>query len=230
MSPRPRRHEQQSNLQQVIKETAWKQLAALGATSLNLRAIARELNITAPAIYNYFPDRDALVTALIIDAYQTFGDSQLAARDAIPAEDLHGRMTAIGVAYRQWAQTYPQRYLLIFGTPIPGYQAPYETVVPIAARSMNALVSTVEAIRAAGKLNVENFPEVMPEYRESFEVWRKYGGEIEMVSLSVAVLIWAHVHGIVSLEIAGNLPPFGLSGDALYMYEMKLLNEKFIKS
>lgn len=231
MSPRPRRNEQQTNLQEAIKETAWKQLAELGGPALSLRAIARELGITAPAIYNYFPDRDALVTALIIDAYQTFGDAQIVARDSVPEEDLVGRLSALGMAYRAWAHAFPQRYQLIFGTPIPGYEAPYETVMPIAARSLSGLVGVVEAIRVAGRLNVEGFPEVMPEYRANFEIWKNLGGsEVDLLSLSVAVLIWAHVHGLVSLELTGNLPPFGTTGDALYRYEMNLLHEKFIKA
>jgi AcrR family transcriptional regulator len=229
MSPRPRRNEQQNNLQDVIKETAWRQITEAGATTLSLRAIARELGITAPAIYNYFPDRDALVTALIIDAYASFGDSQLAARDSIPAEDLIGRLVATGLAYRQWAHTYPQRYQLIFGTPIPGYHAPHETVMPIAARSMSALTSVVEAVRVAGRLKAKNFPVVTAAYLPAFEAWRQYGGDVDLLSLSVAVLIWAHVHGIVSLEISGNLPPFGVEGDALYMFEMVMLHERFIR-
>ena len=78
---RPIKKKQIPNLQEAIKETAWKQIAEFGAPALSLRAIARELKITAPAIYNYFPDRDALVTALIIDAFTSFGDWQLEARD-----------------------------------------------------------------------------------------------------------------------------------------------------
>ena len=131
---RPRRTAQQTDLQEVIKETAWRQIAEFGAPTLSLRAIARELGITAPAIYNYFPRRDDLVTALIIDAYTSFGDSQLAARDAVPADELVGRVMATGLAYRQWALDYPQRYQLIFGTPIPGYTAPMAQVFPAAAR------------------------------------------------------------------------------------------------
>ena len=111
---RPIRKKQIPNLQEAIKNTAWKQITEYGAPALSLRAIARELKITAPAIYNYFPDRDALVTALIIDAFISFGDWQLEARDSFPANDLDGRMKAIGLAYRDWAHAYPQRYQLIF--------------------------------------------------------------------------------------------------------------------
>jgi AcrR family transcriptional regulator len=226
---RPKRSAQISDLQEAIKETAWSQIAEFGAPTLSLRAIARELGITAPAIYNYFPRRDDLVTALIIDAYTSFGDSQIAARDAVPAEDLEGRMMAIGVAYRDWALAHPQRYQLIFGTPIPGYEAPMEKVLPFGARSLSALVSVVEALRLAGRLQAKNFPEVHEQYKAAFDVWKRYGGDVDVLSLSVAVLIWARVHGIVSLEISGNMPPFGVKGDALYIYEMDALSKQFIK-
>jgi AcrR family transcriptional regulator len=226
---RPTRQKQIKNLQEAIKETAWKQIAEFGAPALSLRAIARELKITAPAIYNYFPDRDALVTALIIDAYKSFGDSQLTARDAVPASDVTGRMRAIGLAYRTWALTYPQRYQLIFGTPIPGYEAPLMEVLPSAARSLSALVSVIEQLRVTGRLKVASFPEVNKEYKLSFETWKKYGGEVDMLSMSVAMVIWSRVHGIVSLEIANNLPPFGANGDELYLFELDSIARQFIK-
>src|SRR5512133_1774189 len=133
---RPIKKRQIPNLQDAIKETAWKQIAQFGAPALSLRAIARELKITAPAIYNYFPDRDALVTALIVDAFTSFGDWQLEARDSVPESDLRGRMYAIGLAYRNWAHTFPQRYQLIFGTPIPGYEAPLEKTLSPSVRSL----------------------------------------------------------------------------------------------
>jgi len=226
---RPTLKKQIPNLQDAIKEMAWKQIAEFGASAISLRAIARELKITAPAIYNYFLDRDALVTALIIDAYKSFGDSQLAARDAIPVGDMIGRIKAIGVAYRKWAHAYPQRYQLIFGTPLPGYEAPLMEVLPSAARSLSALVTVVEQLRVAEKLNVSNFPEVKAEYKESFEMWKPYGGEADILSLSVAMIVWSRVHGLVSLEIANNLPPFGATGDDLYLYELDSIARQFIK-
>lgn len=229
MSPRPRRSEQQANLQEAIKQTAWRQIAESGAPTLSLRAIARELNITAPAIYNYFPDRDALVTALIVDAYTSFGDVQYEARDIFEAEDVVNRLMATGQAYRQWALTYPERYQLIFGTPIPGYVAPFEQTFPSAARALGCIVGVVEAIRAAGRLRVDSFPQVAPGHEQAFGMWKNYGGEADILSLSVAVLIWAQVHGLVALEIGGNIPPFGSSGDALYAYEMDLIVQTFIQ-
>jgi AcrR family transcriptional regulator len=225
---RPTKKKQIPNLQEAIKDTAWKQIAESGAPALSLRAIARELNISAPAIYNYFPDRDALVTALIIDAYTSFGDSQLKARDAVPAGDITGRMKAIGLAYRTWAHTYPQRYQLIFGTPIPGYEGPLMEVLPSAARSLSALVSVVEQLRTSGKLKVTSFPQVKGEYKVSFDMWKTYGGDVDLLSMSVAMVIWSRVHGIVSLEIANNLPPFGANGDELYLYELESIAKQFI--
>jgi AcrR family transcriptional regulator len=226
---RPIKKKQIPNLQEAIKETAWKQITEYGAPALSLRAIARELNITAPAIYNYFPDRDALVTALIIDAFTSFGDWQLEARDSVRTNDLSGRLKAIGLAYRNWAHAYPQRYQLIFGTPIPGYKGPFDKIFPSSARSLSALVSVVEGLRVAGKLNISSFPKIKPEYKTSFEMWKTYGGEADVLSLSVAMIIWSRVHGIVSLEIGGNLPPFGAKGDALYLYELESIKEQFIK-
>ena len=229
MSPRPKLTDQHPDLQTAIKDTAWKQIAEKGVPTLSLRAIARELDITAPAIYNYFPDRDALVTALIIDAFTSFGDSQLEARDAVPTDNLAGRMKAIGLAYRNWAHTYPQRYQLIFGAPIPGYEAPMEEVFPFSARSITPLFNVVESFRAAGRLNMDSYPEVSEEYQFHFDMWRKQIGEVHPLSLFVAMTIWARVHGIVSLEIQGNLPPFGASGDELYLYELESIARQFFK-
>jgi AcrR family transcriptional regulator len=226
---RPVKKKQIPNLQEAIKETAWKQIAEYGAPALSLRAIARELKITAPAIYNYFHDRDALVTALIIDAFTSFGDSQLGARDSVPVEDLDARFQAIGLAYRHWAHAYPQRYQLIFGTPIPGYEAPMEKIFPSSARSIMALLSVVESFRTAGRLTTDTFPMVKKEYQAYFDLWRSQVGDVHAVSHFVAMVIWARVHGVVSLEIQGNLPPFGESGDDLYLFELKSIAKQFIK-
>jgi AcrR family transcriptional regulator len=140
MSPRPKLADQHPDLESAIKESAWQQIGKKGAASLSLRGIARSLDITAPAIYNYFPNRDALVTALIVDAFRSFGDAQINAIASLPDEEHALRLRTLGLAYRQWAVDHPQRYQLIFGTPIPGYHAPVEITGPVAARGLAALV------------------------------------------------------------------------------------------
>src|ERR1051326_3182084 len=137
---RPIKKKQIPNLQEAIKETAWKQIAEFGASALSLRAIARELKITAPAIYNYFPSRDDLVTALIVDAFTSLAESQKQAVASISGNKLEARLSALGIAYRDWAIAYPQRYQLIFGTPIPGYEAPEQITLPAAAPSLVPLM------------------------------------------------------------------------------------------
>jgi hypothetical protein len=72
------------------------------------------------------------------------------------------RFRVIGIAYRQWAIEYPQRYQLIFGTPIPGYEAPFMDILPSAARSLSALVSVIADLRIANKLQADGFPQLTP--------------------------------------------------------------------
>jgi len=226
---RPIKKKQIPNLQEAIKETAWRQIAEFGAPALSLRAIARELKISAPAIYNYFPDRDALVTQLIIDAYASFGDWQIEARESAPKNDFTKQLKAIGLAYRNWAHTHPQRYQLIFGTPIPGYESPTEKVFPSSARSISALFHVVENIRAAGKLNIHSVPTITETHKEHYEIWKTFFNDVHEQSFYVAMIIWARVHGIVSLEIQGNLPFYGKNGDALYLFELESNASQFIK-
>ncbi|PKN98488.1 MAG: TetR family transcriptional regulator [Chloroflexi bacterium HGW-Chloroflexi-4] len=206
MSPRPKGRTSKSDLRGKIIEAAWEQISREGASALSLREIARNLGIAAPSIYNYFSDRDDLVTALILEAYESLASHQKAANDAAPVENLHARLASIGNAYRDWAVTFPQRYLLIFGTPIPGYVAPLETIAPVAASSLNALISVVESFHQAGRLKV-----------------------VDIDTRTIAALIWTRVHGLVSVDISNNLPPIGLAGTQLFQIEFKLIVDQFFK-
>src|SRR5512145_236506 len=97
-----RREKRRNATQDDIKSTAWKQVAEQGAASLSLRAIAREMEITAPALYRYYKDRDALVTALLIDAFDSFSAALESARDECKPDDHVGRLRAISKAYFLW--------------------------------------------------------------------------------------------------------------------------------
>jgi AcrR family transcriptional regulator len=125
---RTARERARAELTREIKEEARRQLAAAGAQGLSLRAVARELGMVSSAIYRYFPSRDELLTALIIDAYDALGEAAEAADSAPPATSIRGRWRAVYGAIRAWALAHPHEYALIYGSPVPGYQAPQATV------------------------------------------------------------------------------------------------------
>jgi AcrR family transcriptional regulator len=227
---RPKRSEQITDLQTAIKDTAWEQIAKHGAAALSLRAIARQLEITAPAIYNYYPSRDDLVTALIKDAYSSFGEAQWAAVLAVPEEDHIGRFTGLGLAYRDWAIRFPQRYQLIFGTPIPGYQAPLEEVMPIAARALEALIEILAAAKTAGVLQEFNLEDFSPALRRMLVKVAMPHPQSNPEILYLAVTIWAQAHGLVSLEIGNQYPPYLNDLGEVYRVEIKrIVAEIFIR-
>jgi AcrR family transcriptional regulator len=226
--PRPRLS-QQIDLQEAIKETALRQIAENGAASLSLRAIARALNITAPAIYNHYPSRDDLVTSLIIDAYTSLGDWQFAALEGQPAGDHAGRLSAIGLAYRDWAVAYPQRYLLIFGSPIPNYHCPPERSLPVAARSLSALVSALEAARRAGVLLPEDRPHLPAALRQQLAAWQGLHPSADVYVLYLALVIWSRVHGLVMLEIDHQYPPFIQDPGLIFRREVAMIVRQYLK-
>jgi AcrR family transcriptional regulator len=228
MSPRPKQNEQHPNLEAAIKETAWKQIAEFGASALSLRAIARELSITAPAIYNYFQRRDDLVTALIVDAFTSLGESQKDAVQDLPEDDLTARLSTLGLAYRDWAVSYPQRYQLIFGTPIPGYKAPADVTVPAAAWLLVPLIETVQAIFTANRLRVERFAEITPELKSMLEAWSQFTGGIDVEVLYTALVIWSRVHGLVALEIGNQMPSFITDPGEIYHREILTMTNEFL--
>jgi AcrR family transcriptional regulator len=228
MSPRPKLSEQHPDLQTAIKKTAWKQIADKGAAALSLRAIARDLNITAPAIYNYFPRRDDLVTALIVDAFTSLGESQIDSIRDLPEDEFATRLSTLGLAYRKWAITYPQRYQLIFGTPIPGYEAPADVTVPAAAWSLRPLIEAIHAIFVAGRLRVERSAAMTPELESMLEAWSEFMGGTDVEVLYSALVIWSRVHGLVSMEIGNQMPSFITDPGEIFRREIKTIEDQLI--
>src|SRR5690348_15569859 len=112
-----------------IKATARRHLAVDGA-NLSLRAVARDLGMVSSAFYRYFASRDDLLTALIIDAYDALGDAAERAEAAADRADLRGRWLTTCRAVRGWALDHPPEYALIYGSPVPGYRAPQDTIPP----------------------------------------------------------------------------------------------------
>ncbi|MGW4831925.1 TetR/AcrR family transcriptional regulator [Amycolatopsis japonica] len=113
------RERYRAHVRAEIKRHAWEQLATTGVSALSLNAIAKHVGMSGPALYRYFPSRDDLITDLVRDAYRSLADAVQAVAEPGVAE--------VAYAIREWALADPQRYLFVYGTPIPGYHAPGDT-------------------------------------------------------------------------------------------------------
>ncbi|MGW3245735.1 TetR/AcrR family transcriptional regulator [Streptomyces sp. NPDC001070] len=189
----------------AIKEEARRQLADEGASRLSLRAVARELGMVSSALYRYFPSRDELLTSLIVDAYDAVG---AAAEDALARStgaDPVERWTAVCRAVRGWALGHPHEYALIYGSPVPGYSAPLDTIGP-ASRVALALLAVAEEAHAAGALAVPPSDAALTEAARA-DMWRlskDLDRELPPRVIPSLVAAWAQLFGLVSFELFGQ--------------------------
>jgi AcrR family transcriptional regulator len=185
-----------------IKNAARRQLAADGA-NLSLRAIAREMGMVSSAIYRYFASRDDLLTALILDAYNALGEAAEQADRTADWDDYPGRWLAVTRAIREWAVASPHEYALIYGSPVPGYIAPEDTVLP-SIRPVVVLGGILEDAYQAGRLTQE-LPAPAPSLREELAVVAQ--GVAPTVSESImarGLIAWTELFGAISFELFGR--------------------------
>lgn len=189
-----------------IKAIARGHLAADGA-NLSLRAVARDMGMVSSALYRYFASRDELLTALIVDAYNALGDAVEAADAAVvDRSDLRARWMAAGHAVRRWALANPAEYALIFGSPVPGYAAPQDTI-DAAVRTPSTLVRIiadgVDSGRLRAPLDADQLPDlVLADLVKARDV--NYPGLPEAL-LARGMVAWIHLFGAVSFELFGQL-------------------------
>ncbi len=185
-----------------IKATALRRLVEDGA-NLSLRAVARDMGMVSSALYRYFASRDDLLTALIIDAYNSLGTAAEAG-DAEVTEraDLAGRLLATCRAVRRWALEHAVEYSLIFGSPVPGYAAPQDTIAA-AARTPAVLVRILVDGYAAGNIPTDGAlpPAVAEDLRRAVAALSPGLPEIVLAKGMVA---WVHLFGHLNFELFGQ--------------------------
>jgi len=230
---RTARERARAELTREIKEEARRQLATSGADGLSLRAVARELGMVSSALYRYFPSKDDLLTALIIDAYDAIGaavedaiaavPSTGASWDAAMGESVRGRWVTGCRAVRSWARAHPHEYALIYGSPVPGYRAPQATIGP-AARVPLALTGILRDAAASGLLASAG-PETLPgplagQAAALAAALAAADGETgSAVPADVLVrcaIAWAQLFGMVSFELFGQFMNSFEPADALF--------------
>ncbi|MDQ0912763.1 AcrR family transcriptional regulator [Streptomyces canus] len=187
----------------AIKDEARRQLAAEGAAKLSLRAVARELGMVSSALYRYFPSRDDLLTALIIDAYDSLGESAERAHEAVAGAGPLERWVTVCEAVRHWALEHPHEYALIYGSPVPGYTAP-RTTVPPAARVGLLLIGVLrDAHQGPGGLE-ELHPVPEDLHAEADRIAADLAPDLPPEVAAAMVAAWAQLFGLVGFELFGH--------------------------
>ncbi|MFF7676889.1 TetR/AcrR family transcriptional regulator [Actinacidiphila glaucinigra] len=189
----------------AIKEEARRQLADEGATRLSLRAVARELGMVSSALYRYFPSRDDLLTALIVDAYDAVGAAAEEALARAGGTDPVERWSEVCRAVRRWALAHPHEYALIYGSPVPGYSAPLDTIGP-ASRVGLALLAVAEEAHTTGALAVPRADATLSEavHADAWRLSKDLDGDLPPPVIPAFVAAWAQLFGLVSFEVFGQ--------------------------
>ncbi|KUM73539.1 TetR/AcrR family transcriptional regulator [Streptomyces curacoi] len=185
----------------AIKDEARRQLAADGAAKLSLRAVARELGMVSSALYRYFPSRDDLLTALIIDAYDSLGAGAEAAHREVADAGPVRRWTAVCEAVRGWALGHPHEYALIYGSPVPGYTAP-DTTVAAASRVGLLLIGIArDAHQGPGPVRPPLPAGLRP---EAERMAADLAPDLPPETVTALVAAWAQLYGLVGFELFGQ--------------------------
>ena len=203
-----RRERQRQATREEIKHHARQQMAESGTSALSLNAIARAMEITTPALYRYYASRDDLLTALILDGYNTFAQWMEKAAEQNQHADLGEQVLAILLAYREWALTNPVDFQLIFGNPIPSYNAPRQETWPAAQRAFEPLIRLLVRAESDGMLQLPPGLAHLPE-GYVLQMYQQMGETFAVVSQQVAhaaLYGWAMLQGLVSLELYNHTP------------------------
>ncbi|MFE6775146.1 TetR/AcrR family transcriptional regulator [Streptomyces sp. NPDC057702] len=182
------------------------QITEQGPAALSLRAVARSLDMTVQALYHYFPSRDALVTALVAKAYDDLADAVRQALENTAEEAATPRLVAAAEGYRRWAVAHPERFQLIYGTPLRYYTAPVEGPTTLAMRRLSALFQReVFAGFTPAQLAAADTPALSPDLRARLAGLPPDAlGAVPPPAVYLLMSAWGQLHGLVVLEVFGH--------------------------
>ena len=223
--PTPRERARARTIEDIVR-LGREHLALHGAPALSLRAVARDLGVVSSAVYRYVENREELLTLLLVDAYNELGDEVDAAVAALPEADFAGRFSALGSAVRRWALREPARYGLLFGSPVPGYQAPAERTTGPGTRVIFALMALLDAAYRAGSLAApaDRTAVATPLAADLERIRSGMGLAVPDRLLARGALVWTSLFGAISFEVFGQYGADTFAApDEIFSHQLGLL-------
>jgi AcrR family transcriptional regulator len=209
MTITPRRERLRTATVSEIKNLARRLLVSGGPPAISLRAIARDMGMTAPAIYRYFPSLDALIAELVEDLFDEVREWTEAARDACPPGEPLTRLTEMARAFRRWSVAHPAEFGLMFGNPVPGVtrfeadcMGPDHAGARFGAPFLQAFAEVWQTSRfptpPAALIEEKLGAHIAPH-----EVSHGPGLPVEVVYAYLSG--WTRLYGLVAMEVFGHL-------------------------
>ncbi|WP_165950304.1 TetR/AcrR family transcriptional regulator [Actinomadura sp. GC306] len=206
-----------------ISETARRILVEEGPEAVTLRAIAREMGMTAPALYRYFGSHGELLRHLVGDLFTELTDELYAAAGTVAPGDLSGRFLVVARRFRRWALANPREYGLLFGSPVRGRHEHED--IDFAEEAARRFGGTFMALFLE-LWNRQPFPvvpddEIDPALRSQLARYRaEVGVDLPLGVIQTYLKCWVRLQGGVSLDVFGHLE-FALT-DAEPLFELML--------
>lgn len=206
-----------------IKQLAWQQLAEVGPAALSLRAIAGEMGMTSSALYRYFASRDDLLNALVVDGFSSLADAMEAAEAELDGDLETSRWLHLASAHRRWALEHRTEHTLIYGTPPPNVESGTDERDEQMKRGVSVLFRCMMTAVATGEFDTRAMEATLtPGLRKRLQRWRtELGVPLSPTALAGCLFAWTHLHGAVSLELAGHLAPEFEPADELFEQQMR---------
>ena len=219
MSHPTRRGRARAATEQDIRRTARKLLVEQGPEAVTLRAIARELGITAPALYRYYESRDDLVENLRLDVCADLADD-LAEEIAELPDDGMLQLFAICKGFRRWALTHTKEFTLVFASPTGGVGSTAGSALSRVDEPFGRIfLAAAGRVLARHDIVLPSASGVPSELRDDLKTFQEslvavlvesdQDVPVEKIDLGVTYLMiqfWARLYGHVTLEVFGNYP------------------------
>ncbi len=208
-----------------IKQTARRILVQRGLEAASLRAIAREMGMTAPALYRYFCSHDDLLRHILADIFTELTADLELAIEAAAAGQVADRLVAACRQFRRWSLDHRAEFGLLFGSPLPSLKGIMddEFVGACAMKFGGIFWALFVEMWQYQPVPVPADADVDPGLRGQLERYRDgvgIGGDLPAGAMLLFLRCWVRLYGAVCLEVFGHLQ-FALD-DPAPMFEITL--------
>jgi AcrR family transcriptional regulator len=231
VEPLSRRDRVRADTVREIKETARRVLVDQGVDGLALRAVAREMGMTAPALYRYFTSREELVEHVVADLYAELVDELEAARDATDPATPGAQLMTLSRRFRAWALAHHAEFNLLFGSPAESAattaQQAKEGPAGAAARRFGETFGVLVAqIYLERGFPIPADDELDPAYQEQLRLWcDTLPVPLPLGVMHVFLSCWIRLYGTVCMEAFGHLRFAVDDAEPVFEAELRALGE-----